>query len=249
MARDADGNEVSSAPVTIDVVDGSVSDYSEAVLADGPILYYPLGDTTDPLVGEESLLTGSGVGRDTDGIASSDTGSSSLNGGSWAYLSPRGAAAAAPEEFTTEVWMRSDSRDGGRISGFSNRQTWSSSRHDRVVYMSDEGRLVFGVYPSGPDVITSEESFNDGEWHHVVASQGADGMTLTVDGEVVASDPDVTEASDHTGYWRFGGDYLGWRWPDRPSDTSLDGELDKAAVYDRVLTPAEIASHHEIGRG
>ena len=49
--------------------------------------------------------------------------------------------------------------------------------------MSDDGRLHFGVDPGGGvRTVNSSAAFNDGAWHFVAASLGADGMRLSVDG-------------------------------------------------------------------
>ena len=53
---------------------------------------------------------------------------------------------------------------------------------------------------------TSTESYNDGEWHHVVSTLGPDGMRLYVDGELAGSNPQ-TQPESYTGFLRAGG------WP------------------------------------
>nr|WP_284291081.1 hypothetical protein [Angustibacter aerolatus] len=60
---------------------------------------------------------------------------------------------------------------GGSSTGLS-----GGAANDRHVYMSNNGRLNFGVNASGKQVITSPLAYNDNKWHLATASLGADGM-------------------------------------------------------------------------
>ena len=48
--------------------------------------------------------------------------------------------------------------------------------------MDPQGRLLFGTYTGARSFITSPASYNDGQWHHAVATLGPNGMYLYVDG-------------------------------------------------------------------
>ena len=89
--------------------------------------------------------------------------------------------------------------------------------------------------------IESSDSYNDGQWHHVVAMQGAEGMALYVDGALVGVDPE-TGTWNYTGYWRIGGDRTWGAGGDE-----FDGVIDEAAVYVRPLSANEVALHHSLG--
>ena len=69
-----------------------------------------------------------------------------------------------------------------RSSASAGTATGSSNSYDRHVYMQDDGQLVFGTYTGQLNTITSPASYNDGQWHHVVATQSGNGMKLYVDG-------------------------------------------------------------------
>ena len=78
----------------------------------------------------------------------------------------------------------------------------------------------------------------------MVATQGADGMKLYVDGAVVATNRQ-TQAQDYTGYWRVGGDQA---WG--PNDSQyFAGSIDEAAVYSSVLSSDDVESHYVAGGG
>ncbi len=113
--------------------------------------------------------------------------------------------------------------------------------------MQNDGRLTFGTHPGIVRTVTSTNSYRDGNWHHMVASQGWDGMKLFVDGQLVGSRPENTSQA-YNGFWRVGGDNLG-SWPSRPSSDYFAGQIDEAAVYNRVLTSQEVSEHFAKGSG
>ena len=113
--------------------------------------------------------------------------------------------------------------------------------------MRNDGRLMFGTHPGIVRTVTSPNAYRDGNWHHMVASQGWDGMKLFVDGQLVGALPDNTSQA-YNGYWRVGGDNLA-SWPNRPSSDYFAGQIDEAAVYNRVLTSQEVSEHYLKGTG
>ena len=84
--------------------------------------------------------------------------------------------------------------------------------------MQDDGRLVFGTWTGQMNTITTPTPYNDGQWHHVVATQSGDGMKLYVDGELVGTNPQ-TQAEGYTGYWKVGGDNT-WGLVEQPTSTA-----------------------------
>ena len=75
--------------------------------------------------------------------------------------------------------------------------------YDRHVYMDNSGRILFGTYPGGVRTIMSPGTYNNNQWHHVVASMGFDGgQRLFIDGQLVAQNPDVISGQYYSGYWR-----------------------------------------------
>ena len=98
----------------------------------------------------------------------------------------------------------------GRLIGFSNQATGSSSRYDRHLYLDNTGHVRFGIWTGGATTVTSDAAVTGGR-HHIAATLGAAGMRLYVDG-VLQSDqnPAVTQGEQgYTGYWRIGWDNLG----------------------------------------
>ncbi|MGO2313877.1 MAG: PKD domain-containing protein [Brachybacterium tyrofermentans] len=247
VARDGDGNAATSAPVTVTAAAGVASDYVSAVLDDSPQLYYPLGDTRQDWAGSNPPVFGGGVDAEQPGIDNSSTGYSTFDGTTSGRV-VSSARATVSTAFSTELWVRTTSTRGGKLMGYGDAASGSSSSYDRHVYMRDDGRIVFGVYPGSAQTVQSPASYNDGQWHHVVASQGADGITLYVDGAVVDANSSVTSAQAYQGYWRIGGDNLNG-WPNAPSSNYFNGDLDEVAVYGYALDANQVNTHFGIGNG
>jgi PKD repeat protein len=110
--------------------------------------------------------------------------------------------------------------------------------------MTNAGRIVFGVYPGSVRTVASTASYNDNQWHHVVATLGSAGMTLVVDGQVVGSRSDTTRGQSYGGYWRVGGDSLGG-WTDQPTSSAFNGTIDDVAVYPTALSLSRVRAHYE----
>ena len=100
--------------------------------------------------------------------------------------------------------------------------------------MRNDGKLSFGVSSGGQQTVVSPAAYNDGLWHHVVATQGPAGMRLYVDGIERGANAAVTTGQSYTGYWRAGGDRC---WTGTTS-SYFAGALDEVAVYPRALPAA-----------
>src|SRR3954447_1284389 len=106
------------------------------------------------------------------------------------------------------------------------------------------GALPVRAWIGQPHATYSPASYNYGKWHHMVATQGSDGMKLYVDGVLVGTNPQ-TQAQDYTGYWRIGGDTT---WGGN-SANYFAGSIDEVAVYSSALSSADVVSHYKAGGG
>ena len=246
--KDGDGNAVTSQPVTATATSGDPAEYTNTVLDDGASLYYPLGSSAEDWAGSNAPTFGSGVSAGSpSGVVESPTGYSQFSGNSDGRVSST-RTVPVNSEFSAELWFRTTTNRGGKLIGYGDASSGTSGSYDRHVYMRNDGRLVFGVYPNSVKTVTSSQSYRDGNWHHVVASQSAAGMKLYVDGVLVGSDSSVTTAQGYSGYWRVGGDNLSG-WPDRPTSDWFNGQIDEVAVYSDALTPAQVSTHYAVGTG
>ncbi|WP_442884904.1 LamG domain-containing protein [Arthrobacter sp. Soc17.1.1.1] len=109
--------------------------------------------------------------------------------------------------------------------------------------MINDGRIVFGIYPGAVRYIFGPRPYNDGAWHHVVATLSSAGMTLYVDGLLVASDTRYRDAEPYSGYGQIGAGTLP-RWPSPPTSNYFAGTLDETAIYTQALSATQVAAHY-----
>jgi signal peptidase I len=217
---------------------------------DSPFLYYRFGESAGTTAADSSANGRTGIlhGGATH-VAGSCVSSSSpalTLDGSTGYISTP-TPVSSPEVFSLEMWFNTTTTTGGKLIGFGTAQTGTSSQYDRHVYMTDSGHLIFGVYVSGTDTITSPLTYNDGNWHHMVATLSSTGMKLYVDGAEAASNSGIADGEPDTGYWKIGYDNLSG-WPSAPTSYYFKGTIDDAAVYSTALTASQVTAHHAAGR-
>jgi hypothetical protein len=213
------------------------------VRADGATAYYRLGESGTTAYdwagwGDATVRGPSGT---TSGALPGD-GARTFDGSSTAFVS--GQQVKPPNTFSVEAWFRTTTTRGGKLFGYGNTlpTVGGSTSYDRQVYLDDAGHLVYGVHQDGARTLTTAGRYNDGAWHHVVATLGPNGMSLYVDGVLRGRNTGVTWGQSFYGFWRFGGDTL-TGWPDAPTSAYLAGALDEVAVYPVALTDAQVARH------
>lgn len=155
-------------------------------------------------------------------------------------------AVTNPTTFSLEAWFRTTSTSGGWILGLgaNSAATSSPASHDRNLYLTNGGLVVYGTWNgASADVVTSTSSYNDGMWHHVVATQSPAGQRLYVDGVLVGSSA-VVATQSYTGRWKIGCDWL-LSWPSAPSSYFLAGTIDEVAVYSQALDAQTVLRHFQ----
>lgn len=233
---------------SVDIVQPAPADaYGAGVYADSPTLYYRLGESSGTTAADAStnLSPGTYSGGVTLGASGALAGvnntAATFDGTSGLVASQR--SYTNPTTYSLETWFKTTTTSGGKLIGFGDKATGLSGNYDRHIYMQNNGALVFGTYTGSTNVITSPNSYNDGKWHTVVATQSSAGMVLYVDGVQVGTNPQ-TAAQNYTGYWRIGGDNT---WGS--SSPYFAGTIDEAAVYPAALTASQVAHHYHLGGG
>ena len=245
-------------------------DYTTQLKALGPKIYYKLDDASPSANAVDSSgngYTGTYNGTTTNytygvtGALVTDTPNLAVTqkAANACIFTPAASSEAAPGPATYSeiVWFKvaNGYNQGGKLVGLENQRTTTvSTQYDRHIYMDGAGKLFFGVWLTAtgvPKTINSPLSYNDGNWHMAVATMGAAGMHLYVDGAQVATDVNTTsETFAATGYWRFGcGNLSGWgaaaNWtgPNAPAASQnypLLGSIDEVSIFTKQLTAANV---------
>jgi hypothetical protein len=251
FAHDPLGNETRSDTGTIVAsTTGTLSPYASAVFGDHPNSYWRLGEpsgaTVQDWAGVTNATAATGVLRGVSGAIPGDTNKASTFNGSSSGFAAQTARQVAPDLFSVEAWFKTGTSRGGKIIGFGDASAGESEVYDRHVYMSDNGRVTFGVHPGTSRTLTSPTAYNNNQWHHVVATLGSAGMALWLDGTLVGSRADTKSGSPYSGVWRIGGDRLK-SWVGAPASNYFAGNIDDAAVYPTALTSAQVVRHYDVG--
>jgi PKD repeat protein len=258
--RDPLNNTITSTASNTVTVAATTSAYANRVLADAPSQYWRLGETTGTTaydaVGTTNLAEAAGITRGTAGAVAGDTAITANGTATGRAVTPATVASPA-DAFSMEAWVRTTSTAGGVIAqyGEENPQV-DVANTDRALYVDAGGRVSFGLSARGADRITryttvrSPAAINNGQWHHVVATVGASGTTLYVDGAQVAGNAALTSANTRVGpaFWMVGSGLLTGA-PDAPSSASLAGAIDEVAVYPATLSSAQVAQHYSAATG
>lgn len=242
-------NHYQTAGYTANVQAAPADTYGAGVFGAGPDLYWRLGESSGSTAADSSLYAqhpatyGNGVQLGQPGVVSGNTAVTlpgTQNGGV-AEAQPQGTTGS----FSSELWFKTNTTQGGKLIGFEDVQTGTGSNYDKQVYMTNSGQLLFGVWAGYVASVTTPASYNDNAWHYLAATQGPGGMALYVDGALVGTNPETTNQS-FTGYWRLGGGNMGG-WPSQPSSSYFAGTIDEAAVYGSVLSAAQVSAHYGVG--
>ncbi|MEV6685261.1 LamG-like jellyroll fold domain-containing protein [Streptomyces sp. NPDC051130] len=252
-ATDAAGNTSALSATASVTVPASVQSYPNQVRADGANLYWRYDDTVSPYVADSS--TGgntSGIQlnapalRQTPGAVSGASTAMGFNGSSQQVYSDHRQTVGG--SYTIETWFKTNTTRGGKLIGFGDNTDRNSGSYDKQLYMTNAGRLVFGVYNGSTRTISTGlfETYNDNKWHHVVGTQGPSGMALYVDGQNKGT-LNVTGSQQYAGFWHVGGDNLS-SWPNRPTSNFFAGQIDETAVYQTALTQAQVKNHYDLAK-
>ncbi|MGY1773242.1 LamG-like jellyroll fold domain-containing protein [Blastococcus sp. SYSU D00813] len=260
VVRDPFGNSVSSVQSNTVTVPATTSPYVTQVLADAPSAWWRLGEssgtTAYDAIGTTNMTTAAGITRGTAGAVAGDT-AVTANGTATGRANTPALVTEPGTGFSVEAWVRTTSTAGGTVVQYGEQLTAADvANTDRALYVDAGGRVSFGLTARGADRVTryatvrSPQAVTDGRWHHLVATVGAQGTVLYVDGAPVAQNPALTAANPRTGpaYWLVGSGTLTGA-PDAPASPHLAGAVDEVAVYRTALSAGQVAAHHAAATG
>lgn len=235
-----------SPAATIEVIVTAVPSFEQAPLS-GLLRWYKLDGNGDDASGNSNTATLQGSPTVTTD-RNNNPASAYLFNGTSQYISTANSVTTANTNTSSQgVWFKTTSTNGGLLIGLGGSQTGGSWNHDRILYMSPTGKLVFGYYNNSnpcPNITTSG-SYNDGNWHFVLATfSSTGGIKMYVDGNLIASNPIVgTPYGVDNHYWRSAYLQMGSYWPTPPNwPYYFSGVLDDITIYNRVLTASEVSA-------
>lgn len=235
--------------------------YRNLVLGDNPIVYYEFDETIGTTAANSATTGATYTGTFNTAGGSISVGQSSFAQGGTAYdfgggfIGAASALTSSLSEWSVEAWVNYDSAKSSASNFLSNDQGgWNN---DVLIGIGPEaGNEVpggsVGVVQQGSPGTTRDAAgglLGADTWHHVVltGSTTAGEMAVYIDGVLAGSDTDLVNGATFNGADGFGTANL-TIGAARPNSANAgyrpyDGLLDELAIYDSVLTPAQISSH------
>lgn len=138
------------------------------------------------------------------------------------------------DDFTIALWIKTSDENDGWLFGKTVDQYYTDG--GKGLYI-DYGPIVFDLY--GIDEVRTDDSYNDGLWHHVTFVKTGTVGTIYVDGQ--------EKASNDFGDWTDDGDgvvTMGSAWEEDGSDWpgTYQGLMDDVRFYQKALTADEVAA-------
>jgi trimeric autotransporter adhesin len=216
---------------------GGDADYPSAVLADSPVAYWRLGEssTSDAMADEMGVHNGTYSGG-TLGVTGAITGDSDTaytpgasGYGSSAHASALGLSFPFSIEFlfkhtlTTNVILVEKNGNAG-IS----------------VQRSGSNLLIMNLGGTGSgNRVSTNSGWNNGDWHHCVfvADPSGGGNKVYIDAIDDTGDDNNAAINTSVGSWLIGS---------RSGTFGYEGTLDEVALYNYALSPARIAAHYAL---
>jgi hypothetical protein len=217
------------------------SQYRAAVLADGPVGYWRLAETSGDAK-DETGIAGlgryrNGVTRGVAGALVTDANLAARFDGVDDYVSiGHSSALNLGDTFSYELWLKR-----GAAQGTSQRLLHKGAG-PATLGLGANNKLV--LLPGGTGVATTASSasaITDRSWHHVVATKSGASARLYVDGVDVTTLGSNTTMTASTTALNIARSTSGSGY--------ADADIDEVAVYPVALSPERVRAHFEAGRG
>ncbi|MBX3214297.1 MAG: LamG domain-containing protein [Labilithrix sp.] len=213
-----------------------VHPYVQAVLADGPSLYYRLEETSDgPVRDEMETYPGTYLSGGIHSAPGAFAGSSGLR-----LAGPGGIDAGdvldfeSSSPFTLEAWYRPGEYDTQYRFLFHNNDE-RTVRQNYGLYFQSESGLGFERYVDGQGRAAHTSLPALGAWYHFACVYDGSVLRLFIDGQLVASNADTRAAKDKKSPLMIGYGYNG--------GGVVIGVIDEIAIYEKALDAARIRAH------
>jgi PKD repeat protein len=225
-----------------------VSSYTSEVLADSPISYWRLGETSGTTaadsVGANTGALKGGVTLGALGALVGDTNAAMTFDGSTGYISVGNSATLnLTGDLTVEAWAKPSVLDGTTRAVVHKGGTGGFSTYQYRIGLTSGNTWRGTVYIGSTNlVVTSPSIATTSSWTYLVMTRVGSTLTLYVNGTKVATATASGALNTSTGVLAIG----------RTGSTSVDyfkGSVDEVAVYATALSAARIAAHYRAGTG
>ena len=213
--------------------------YESTVLADQPVGYWRLGETSGTTLtaatgpngtyGSGATLGSSSLVGDTDTAAS-------LDGTANAYAQVAYSATINPSpQWTMEAWARPTiAKFAAVVSTVDSVSTWNGAR-----IAEDNSSKKWNAYVSGYTLTGAAYTLNS--WSHLVLTYDGTTLRLYVNG-TLANSATLAVTQNSAQPLGIGAEWTtGWQY-------NFQGGIDEVAIYNTALSPTRIQAHYNTGR-
>ncbi|MBS2016049.1 MAG: LamG domain-containing protein [Deltaproteobacteria bacterium] len=227
-----------------DAADAATTAYRDAVLADAPILYLRLDETTGTVAKDSSGKGNDGVYRagctlGVKGALAAEGGTAVRFAGTSCAVEVRGIDFSGTSPFTLEAWTYHEGADAVFRHFINKDARPQTGREQWGVYLHTSNGLVFERYIADSVFACSTTAPANNAWSHIVATFDGSQLRLYVDGVLRDSKTDARPQAPKDVPLLIGASGGGGQW---------NGALDEVAIYPKALAPATVVRHYDLGR-
>ena len=248
-ATRASGSRVRTASDSWTVSDSTTrstggANYAAAVMADGPILYYRLGESAGTIAVAEAGPNGTYNGptlAQPGPIADGNT-AARFDGVDDNVVIPSSLSIPAGNSITIEFWLHAAGADLGNQIAFA----LNLADPDRAAAILWSDGILYWDYRATGSSATNRVTIPYGPWRdkwtlvQLTFDAASGNHAITLDGSevvsVIAADAPITSSV---------GGQIGRFFTAAPDPYWFKGLIDEFAVYDKALTPARRLAHYE----
>lgn len=221
--------------------------YSSEVLADSPIFYLRLEETSGATCANTGSIGGNATAQGTftrNVTSAATTGVGiTLAGATTSYISyPDDTSLDLTGDFTYECWIKVSSYAADQTLISKNFQSTGVGGYCLRILATTR---IMRVIKSGVAVLADATTAipNDSGWHHVAVTRSGNTYTFYIDGASAGTGTASTTINATNQVLSVGMERL----PGFGDFNPLDGSIDEVAVYGTALSGARIATHYSVG--
>ncbi len=212
--------------------------YAAAVLGDGPLGYWRLGDVGASAVDVSNTphpgtYTGAVTRQQVGALLDGDL-AAEFDGATGQILNTA-SLAAITGACTIEAWVYADT-----LSAVNRRMVFAGKTTSYLSVNLTTGRIFFSLDIGGvQQFVSGATNIAVGGWHHLVGTRDTDKLRVYLDGVLDGTSTSFVGATSWgTGTFRIGA------YDGTVPDNFWDGRIDEVALYGVCLTPTQIATHY-----